>query len=85
MANWPENQIDKDGIIKSFSLGTGTIDKQTMVKVLRDHFLVSVNCDHSTKTNRAQCSCSLVKFHERSSVGAAVDDWIAHVIEQSNR
>jgi len=60
-------------------------DTEQLRRVLREHWLVSVNCDHDKKTDRAQCSCSLVAFPERPSVGAAVSDWIDHVIEQVNR
>lgn len=56
--------------------------KQDLALVLRDHWLVSVNCDHTAKTDRAQCSCSLVEFPVRPSVGDAVNDWVNHVLEQ---
>lgn len=53
--------------------------------VLRDHWLVSVNCDHEKKTDRAQCACSLIQFQERPSVQDAVNDWVEHVmIEMRN-
>jgi hypothetical protein len=47
--------------------------------VLAEHWLARVECDPDTKTDRAHCSCSLVAFPVRPSVGDAVRDWAEHV------
>jgi len=47
--------------------------------VLAEHWLYSVECDPEAKTDRAHCSCSLVAFPVRPSVGDAVRDWAEHV------
>ena len=47
--------------------------------VLAEHWLARVECNPDTKTDRAHCSCSLVAFPVRPSVGDAVRDWAEHV------
>lgn len=51
--------------------------------VLRSHYLAEVVCDHDRKMDQPRCSCSLVNLGWHASVGAAVDAWVAHVVEQS--
>lgn len=48
---------------------------------LKDHYLAGVECDHDRKQDRASCACSRVDLGWQPSVGAAVDTWIAHVVE----
>jgi hypothetical protein len=51
--------------------------------VLKEHYLVTIICDHEAKTDTPQCVCSLVAFDSYPSVGQAVDAWIDHVIAQT--
>lgn len=53
--------------------------------VLRAHYLAEVICDHEGKRDNPVCSCSLVFLGWHPSVGAAVDAWVDHVMEQARR
>lgn len=72
---------------KNWDDGTNAIADAILAKVratLREHWLTSVGCDHAAGTDTPSCSCSLWKGPTVNSVGAAVDAWIGHVIEQSS-
>jgi len=47
---------------------------------LRAHWITSVNCDKEAGTNYASCSCSIWRGPVRSTLGEAVNDWVAHVL-----
>ena len=49
-------------------------------RVLKEHFLAGIECDHLAKTDTPSCSCSRVTFPAYRSVGEAVDGWIVHVM-----
>lgn len=51
-------------------------------EVLREHYLAQVTCDHERKQDNPVCACSLVHLGWHPSVGAAVDAWIEHAVEQ---
>lgn len=48
---------------------------------LEQHWITSVNCDKDAGTNYASCSCSEWRGKTWNSVGAAVREWIDHVME----
>lgn len=54
--------------------------RERLRSVLKEHWITSVNCDKQESMNRASCSCSLLVGHRVPSVGAAVDEWIEHVL-----
>jgi hypothetical protein len=51
-------------------------------RVLSEHWLTEVECHHEAKTDTAHCYCTVWASGALSSVGAAVDAWIAHVVEE---
>jgi hypothetical protein len=57
-------------------------DELRLRRVLRDHFVMAIECDHVAKTDRVLCSCSAWRSDPQPSVGAAVDVWIDHVFQQ---
>lgn len=61
---------------------TRWIPADLIESALREHWITSVNCDKSAKTNHATCSCSLWRGPVRQSVGEAVQDWVAHVLAE---
>lgn len=48
--------------------------------LLAAHYLAGIECDHEAKTDKASCACSMVALPVCSSVGAAVQSWIDHVL-----
>ena len=54
--------------------------KNPLRKVLTDHYLAGIECDHEAKTDKASCACSMVALPVCPSVGAAVQSWIDHVL-----
>jgi len=50
------------------------------IATLRKHWLHAIECDHERKLDHPICACSRVDLGWHSSVGAAVDAWIAHVL-----
>lgn len=54
--------------------------RERLRSVLKEHWITSVNCDKQESMNHASCSCSLLVGHRVPSVGAAVDEWIEHVL-----
>lgn len=55
--------------------------REVVAKVLKEHYLTSVICDHDAKTDVACCWCTTWSSGPRPSVGEAVDAWVAHVLE----
>lgn len=49
------------------------------IKVLREHWLAGIDCNHEQRTDTARCSCSLIAFPPQTSVGLAVETWIQHI------
>lgn len=54
--------------------------REVLRLVLKEHWIMSVNCDKRVHTNRASCSCSVWVGHQVTSIGAAVDEWVEHVL-----
>jgi hypothetical protein len=52
-------------------------------ETLRIHWLAGIECDHETKRDRPSCACAAVDLGWHSSVGAAVDAWLAHVLSEA--
>ena len=50
-------------------------------KVLTDHWLAEIHCDHENKTDQARCSCSRVNLPVKNSIGEAASTWVEHVID----
>ena len=50
-------------------------------EVLRDHYLMNVICDPERKMDNPVCGCSRVFLGWYSSIGAARDAWIGHVMD----
>lgn len=48
---------------------------------LREHWLTGIHCDAVNETDAATCYCTVWKSEPMPSVGAAVDAWIAHVLD----
>jgi hypothetical protein len=59
--------------------------KSIPMRVLKDHYLVTVECDHNTKQDRPICACSLVDLGWHPSVGHAVEAWIDHLAASSRK
>jgi hypothetical protein len=59
-----------------------TFDSAHLRAILREHWITNIVCDHDTKTDRACCSCSAWRGNTKPSIGAAVDDWIDHVLAE---
>ena len=49
-------------------------------RVLKDHYLAEVVCDHEGKRDMPRCQCSRIAFGWYPSVGEAVDAWIDHIV-----
>lgn len=58
------------------------ISPAAVQEVLREHYLMQITCDHERKMDNPVCACSLVNLGWHPSVGAAVDAWIEHALEQ---
>ena len=56
--------------------------KARITEVLREHWLTGVQCNHEASTDMATCFCSHWRSSAQPSVGAAVERWIEHVLEQ---
>jgi hypothetical protein len=57
------------------------MDAVRLRTVLREHWLVSVGCDHDAGTDTPVCACSRVSLGTHPNVQAAVDAWVAHVLD----
>lgn len=64
------------------SAGLTIVAKDRFAAVLKEHWLSHIQCNHENKTDKAFCSCSEMGGEECHSVGAAVQSWIDHVLEQ---
>ena len=53
---------------------------EIMRKVLTDHWLAAMICDHKNETDKAICSCSRVNLPVMKSVGESAATWVEHVI-----
>lgn len=53
--------------------------------LLTEHYLAGIDCDHEAKTDRARCACSMVALPVCPTVGAAVQSWIDHVLDEQRR
>lgn len=51
-----------------------------LADVLREHHLAHITCDHDTKQDNPVCACSKINLGWHSSVGQAVEAWLAHVM-----
>lgn len=51
-----------------------------LAAVLADHYVTAIDCNHGKKTDTVRCSCSKWTGTPQLSVGAAVRQWILHVI-----
>ncbi len=51
-------------------------------EVLRAHWLHQIVCNHEDGTDKPCCSCSMWNCPPQPSIGAAVEAWIDHVIQQ---
>jgi len=49
-------------------------------RVLQDHYLFQVACDHDRKLDKPICACSRINLGWYSSVGDAVNAWIDHTL-----
>lgn len=56
--------------------------RELVAKVLKEHYLSAVQCDHEAKTDLACCWCAVWSSGPRPSIGEAVDAWVGHVLEQ---
>lgn len=50
-------------------------------KVLTDHYLAAIECDHGRGKDLPMCACSQVDLGWQASVGDAVDAYVKHVME----
>jgi hypothetical protein len=50
--------------------------------LLREHWLTQIECDHEAGTDTARCFCTIWTGAAQSSVKEAVEEWIAHVLDQ---
>jgi Lar family restriction alleviation protein len=69
----------QEAVEAALSALPGDVTVKALKAHLREHWLVSVVCDHEAKTDTATCSCSQWRDEPHPSVGAAVDAWIEHV------
>lgn len=53
--------------------------KSIPTRVLKDHYLVTVECDHERGQDRPVCACSRVDLGWHPSVGHAVEAWTDHL------
>lgn len=54
--------------------------EEALRTVLREHWLTAIDCDHEAKTDTARCYCTRWTGAPQPNVGAAVEEWIAHVL-----
>jgi hypothetical protein len=58
------------------------LTKEEIRKVLKEHWLTAIHCDHKDSTDRPGCYCGVWYCEPQPNVGAAIDKWIEHVLEQ---
>lgn len=54
------------------------LTREQLERLMRDHWLAGIHCDHATKTDKPSCSCSMWNCQPQPSVGEAVERWIEH-------
>lgn len=57
-------------------------DRDALAKVLAEHYLVEIVCDHEREADNPRCACSREWLGWHPSVGAAVRAWVSHVLHQ---
>lgn len=51
-------------------------------RVLSEHWLAGIACDHETRTDAAACACSQWRSPVVETPRAAAHAWIDHVVDQ---
>lgn len=67
--------------VQSDADGEGTNYYEALRTVLRLHYVTAIECDHDAKTDTIRCNCSVWTGTPQPSVGAAVGEWVEHVME----
>ena len=55
-------------------------DAKDLRSTLALHYITAIDCDHDAKTDTVRCNCSVWTGAPQPSVGAAVQEWIDHVL-----
>lgn len=86
--SWPE-WSNKFGYAEAVQViehrAANLVHADKIMVTLQKHYLMGVKCNHEHKTDRASCYCTVWRGSEMANVGAAIDEWILHVIEEMKR
>lgn len=61
------------------------LDEAKVRKVLQEHWLTHIVCDHEAKTDISVCYCVAWRSNPVSSVGAAINLHVEHVMQELRR
>jgi hypothetical protein len=59
--------------------------EEILRKVLTDHWLAAMICDHENETDKAICSCSRVNLPIMKSVAESAKTWVDHVVDEFHK
>lgn len=62
------------------ALATDFVDLVTVHRVLREHWLTAMECNHEAKTDTVRCYCTVWTGTPQPSVAAAIEQWVEHVL-----